>query len=142
MSGSVKERKSRPFTVRLSLGTERWIEREANRTHMSKGTLLQNLAEESIRTRRFPGIAFRGPEHDRRAWITGTSLDVWEVIEAYKSMGLEQLLTDGDLPERKVRLALSYYDEYTDEIDELISDNQRSEKEWHELFPSIVPLAE
>lgn len=34
-----------------------------------------------------PGIAFLGDDNKRRAWLVGTSLDVWRVIEAYKDFG-------------------------------------------------------
>ncbi len=34
------------------------------------------LAEEAMKTRFFPGIAFRGVDWDRRPWVIGTALDV------------------------------------------------------------------
>ncbi len=49
---------------------------------------MEALAEDAVKMRRSPGDASRGPEHDRRwAWILGTALDVWQVIEAYEDMG-------------------------------------------------------
>ena len=36
---------------------------------------------------RHPGIAFRGAESSRRAWVPGTALDVWEIVAAYEEMG-------------------------------------------------------
>lgn len=95
------------------------------------------FAEEMARMRKFPGIAFRGPVHDRRAWIVGSALDVWEVIEAYKVMGLERVLREGDLPEQKARLALQYYEAYSEEIDRAISENRRTEEEWRGLYPNV-----
>ena len=73
--------KAKPFTIRLSEEVEGWLERENRRTRLPKSAMLEILAEESIRTRRFPGIGFRGPEHARRAWVIGTGLDVWELVE-------------------------------------------------------------
>lgn len=101
--------KTKPFTVRLSSEVENWIAREANRTRQSKGALLEPLAHEAIRMRRFPGIAFRGPEHDRRAWIIGTGLDIWEIIEAYQDSSRERLISEGALSERQIDLALAYH---------------------------------
>jgi hypothetical protein len=95
------------------------------------------VAKEAARVRRFPGVAFRGPVQDRRAWVVGTALDVWEVIEAYKAMGIERLLREGDLPEPKVRLALGYYEAYADEIDGVLAENRRTEEEWHRLYPEV-----
>lgn len=134
--------KSEPFTMRLTERTNQWVEEEARRTRRSKGAVVEALAEEAARMRRFPGVAFRGPEHGRRAWILGTALDVWQVIEAYRSMGLARLLEEGDLPERHVRLALAYHEEYPEEIDEAIALNQRPEAEWHALYPGLVPAPE
>jgi hypothetical protein len=76
--------KSKPFIIRLSEEVGGWLERENRRTRLPKSALLEILAKESIRTRRFPGIGFRGPEHARRAWVIGTGLDVWEMVELYE----------------------------------------------------------
>ncbi|MDQ5819639.1 MAG: hypothetical protein M3334_14915 [Actinomycetota bacterium] len=56
--------------------------------------MLEDLAEESIRARRFPGIGFRGSEHSRRAWVIGTGFDVWEIVELYEGKGRERLLSE------------------------------------------------
>jgi uncharacterized protein (DUF433 family) len=131
--------KSKPFTIRLSEEVGGWLERENRRTRLPKSALLEILAEESIRTRRFPGIGFRGPEHARRAWVIGTRLDVWEVIELYKGKGRERLLSEHNLSERQLDLALSYYEMYPREIDEALEENARSPEEWHEISPSVIP---
>jgi hypothetical protein len=44
---------------------------------------LRRSAEESARAERHPGIAFRGTEGSRRAWVLGTALDVWEIVAGY-----------------------------------------------------------
>jgi hypothetical protein len=132
--------KSKPFTLRLTPETDAWVEYEARRTRRSKGAIVEALAEEAARMRRFPGIAFRGPEHARRAWLRGTALDVWEVIEAYKDLGsLEAMLEVGDVPERPLQLALAYYEHYPAEIDQAVAENQVPEAALHTLYPSIVP---
>ncbi len=115
------------------------MDRENRRTRLPKSVLLEALAEESIRTRRFPGIGFRGAEHSRRAWMIGTALDVWEVIELYEGKGRERLLSEHNVSERQLDLALSYYEAYPPEIDEALEENARTPEEWHELYPAIVP---
>ncbi|MGH3993291.1 MAG: hypothetical protein ACRDSN_12630, partial [Pseudonocardiaceae bacterium] len=77
-------RKSVPLSVRLSEKTDRLITMEARRTKRSKGGVVEALAEEALKARLVPGIAFRGDDYDRRAWVIGTALDVWQIIEAYK----------------------------------------------------------
>ena len=132
--------KSKPFTMRLTNELDAWVEQESKRMHRSKGAIVEALAEEAARMRRFPGIAFRGPEDDRRPWLIGTALDVWEVIEAYQSLGsVERLLEEGDVPERQVRLALAYYAAYPEEIDQAIAGNRASQEELHSQYPTFVP---
>jgi hypothetical protein len=132
--------KSKPFTMRLTPETDAWVEQEARRTRRSKGAVVEGLAEEAARVRRFPGIAFRGPEHDRRAWLLGTALDVWEVIEACGDAGsLEALLDVSDLPERHIRLALAYYEHYPAEVDRAIASNRTPQDRLHDLYPTFVP---
>lgn len=131
--------KSKPFTIRLSEEVEGWLERENRRTKLPKGALLETLAEESIRVRLFPGIGFRGPENSRRAWVMGTGLDVWELVEIYEGKGRERLLDEHDVTERQLNLSLSYRESYPREINEALQENARSPQEWHELSPAIIP---
>lgn len=131
--------KSKPFTIRLSEEVESWLEKENRRTKLPKGTLLETLAEESIRARRFPGVGFRGPENSRRAWVIGTGLDVWELVEIYEGKGKERLLDEHNVTERQLNLALSYRESYPQEIDEVLRENARPPEEWHELSPAIIP---
>jgi uncharacterized protein (DUF433 family) len=109
---------------------------------LPKSALLEILAEESIRTRRFPGIGFRGPEHSRRVWVIGTGLDVWELVELYEGKGKERLLSEHNVSERQLELALSYYEVYPREIEEALEENARSPEEWHEISPSVIPPPE
>jgi hypothetical protein len=133
------EQKGRPFTVRLTPGIEQWIEQEASHTRRARSVVVEDLLDEAIRVRRFPGLAFRGAMHDRRAWLVGTALDIWEVIEAYGKMGPERLRAESDLSEQQIRLALSYYHQFPKEIDIAIAENRRTEEEWHALYPAVVP---
>jgi hypothetical protein len=83
---------------------EGWLERENRRTKLTKSALLEALAEESIRTRRFSGIGFRGSEHSRRAWVIGTGLDIWEIVELYEGRGRERLLSEHNVSERQLEV--------------------------------------
>ena len=92
--------KAAPFVTGLSSRTEAWIEDQARQTGRPREAIVATLAEEAARTRLFPGIAFRGPEHDRRAWLPGAGYDVWGVIEAYKGMGSVRLREERGIPEQ------------------------------------------
>jgi uncharacterized protein (DUF433 family) len=131
--------KHQPTTVRLSAVTEELIQDEARRTRRSKSAVLQSLADEGIRQRRFPGIAFRGRDPQRRAWAIGTGLDVWQIVEAYRDFGesIERMAAETDLDEPQIRLAIAYYERFPGEIDEAIAENQAIGEEFGSRFPSF-----
>ncbi len=94
-------------------------------------------AEESARTERHPGIAFRGPEARRRAWVPGTALDVWEIVAGHEEMGRQRLLEESGISEDHLAVALAYYGVYREEIDETIEENNRPLEYWREHFPNL-----
>ena len=134
--------KNPPFTVRLDPGLESRIEALAQRSRRSKGAVLAELASEAERSRRYPGIGFRGPDWSRRAWVLGTSLDVWELIQAFEDFGgdADAMLAASDLDRRQVEIALAYYRELPAEIDEAIAGNRRSLEELREEYPFVQVL--
>lgn len=130
--------KSQPFSVRLSQRTDEQVTREAHRTRRSKGAVLEMLVEEALRTRRFPGVAFRGSDWNRRAWVIGTGLDVWEIVAASRRFdSRKQMAADTDLSERQVSLALAYYEEFQDEIDDAIRESETPLAQLQREFPTI-----
>jgi uncharacterized protein (DUF433 family) len=130
--------KGQPFSVRLDERTEKLIEAEARRTRRTKSAVVEAFTEETAKTRRFPGIAFRGDDARRRAWVIGTGLDVWEIIHMLQDFGSpEALIADMPLTPAQVRLAMAYRDAYPDEIDESIADNRRPVDDVGILFPFI-----
>ena len=135
---SQKVRKGEPFSVRFTLPTDRVVQEEARRTHRSKSAVVELLAEEAVRTRRFAGIGFRGDDAGRRPWVIGSGLDVWEIVQMVEDFGsIERLLKETHLTERQVRLALAYRENYPDEGAEAIAQNRRAPAEWHESYPFV-----
>jgi uncharacterized protein (DUF433 family) len=102
--------------------------------------MIQSLADEGIRRRRFPGIAFRGRDPQRRAWVIGTGLDVWQIVEAYRDFGdsVERMAAETDLEEPQIRLAIVYYERFPTEIDETIAENRTIGEEFASRFPSFT----
>jgi uncharacterized protein (DUF433 family) len=130
--------KSEPFSLRLSPTLEAMVSEEAQRTRRSKGAVVEALAEEALKARRFPGIAFRGVDWDRRAWVIGTALDVWEIVAAYQDFdSVEAMTKKTDLTERQIRLALAYYAQFPAEIDEALARNRRTLEELRRQYPTI-----
>jgi uncharacterized protein (DUF433 family) len=131
--------KSAPFSMRLSQRMEALVESEARRTGRSKGAIVEGLAEEAMRMRLFPGVAFRGTDWERRAWIIGTALDVWQIVDAYRDIGsVEHMAADGSASTRQIKLALDYHARFPEEIDAAIEENRRPLEQLAEEFPFIA----
>jgi hypothetical protein len=131
--------KSAPFSMRLSKRMEALVDREARRTGRSRGAIVEALADEALRMRMFPGIAFRGADWERRAWVIGTALDVWQIVDAHRDVGsIESMAAGGSANERQVRLALDYYKLFPEEIDAAVADNRRPMEQLEEEFPFIA----
>jgi hypothetical protein len=138
MARQSRATKGEPFSIRLSKPTDQFVAEEARRTKRSKSAIVEALTEEAARMRRFPGIGFRGPEGSRDAWVIGSALDVWEIIEAYRDFGsVERMLRETDLSARRLRLALAYADAYPDEIEQALAENRRPLEEFRQLYPFV-----
>lgn len=130
--------KSEPFSLRLSPLVEAMVSEEAKRTKRSKGAVVEALAAEALKARLFPGIAFRGVDWDRRAWVIGTALDVWEIVNAYQDFGsVERMSTKSDLSERQIRLVMAYFERFPAEIEDAIERNRLPLEELRAANPTI-----
>lgn len=112
------------------------------RTGIPKSRLVELLADEAERTRRYPGIGFRGPEHRRRAWVFGSPFDVWEVVQAWQDLQEDAGKVEGqlDITARQLRVALAYYAEFPDEIDDALVLARRTSSELESAYPFIEIL--
>ncbi len=130
--------KSAPFSMRLSQRLEALVQAEAQRTGRSMGAIVEGLAEEAMRMRLFPGISFRGADWERRAWVIGTALDVWQIIDAHRDIdSVKRMAEGGSASERQIQLALDYYRRFPEEIDIAIAENRRPIEQLEEEFPFI-----
>ena len=117
---------------------DRWVSAEARRTRRPKGTVLESLAQEALKARQYPGIAFRGDDWDRRAWVMGTSLDVWEIVRGYQDLGsIEKVAAGRSLTAMHVRVALAYYERFADEIDAHVERDRRTPDDLRAAYPSM-----
>lgn len=100
--------------------------------------VVEELAEEAAKTRLFPGIAFRGTP--RRAWVIGTGLDAWEILELLRSYAGDDERLRAAHPlvgERHVRLARAYGDRFPEEIAAFVEDSRRPLDELRQLYPFV-----
>jgi hypothetical protein len=132
---------ARQFSARLDAGVVDRLERRGARSGLNKSRLAERYIDEGVRMDDHPGIVFRDGPTGRRAGLAAGP-DVWEVIGALRSSGLE-----GDeairvtaewsaLTVRQVRDAIGYHSEYPVEIDERIRLNEEEadavERRWCE----------
>ena len=130
--------RGQPFSVRLDERTERLIDAEARRTRRSKSAVVEALTEEAARTRRFPGIAFRGDDPRRRPWVIGSGLDIWEIAQMIEDFGApDALVKASHLSAAQVRIAVAYRDAYPDEIADAIAENRRPIDDARALYPFV-----
>lgn len=130
--------KSQPMSVRLAEETSLLVTDEARRSGRSRNAVVEEFADEAAKTRLFPGIAFRG--QPRRAWVIGTGLDVWEVIEliqAYKGDLRKLQKFHPRVTERAARIAEAYAERFPDEIEAFLAAQRRPLDELRELYPFI-----
>jgi hypothetical protein len=130
--------RSQPFSIRLGEHADLLVRDEVRRSGRSRGVVVQELAEEAAKTRLFPGVAFRGTP--RRAWVIGTGLDVWEILELLRSYaGDEERLRAAHplVVERHLRLARAYGDRFPDEIADFVEDGRRPLDELRRLYPFL-----
>jgi uncharacterized protein (DUF433 family) len=130
-------------TVRIPEELEQAIARESRALGKSWSATAAELLEESLRTRRVPGIAFADGPAGRRAVIAGTGLDVWEVIATWQSGGSHPETLQQNYPwltEAQRHSALAYYEAYPSEIDARLQREEQltPERVWLE-FPSLRP---
>lgn len=120
-----------PRSVRFD---PRVLERLSRYVHahpgLSASALTNRFVDEALRMEEHPGVFFRTGPAGRRAVLIGGP-DVWEVIRAVRSVretepGLDpeaviELVSEtSGVPMRQVRVALGYWAEYPEEIDEEI----------------------
>src|SRR6516162_2809069 len=111
-----RQPKTQPFSIRLGERANLLVSEEARRSGRSRSVVVEELAEEAAKARLHPGVAFRG--RPRRAWVIGSGLDVWEIMELLGSYGDDVATLSADHPllsERHVRTARAYASQFPDE---------------------------
>jgi hypothetical protein len=138
MRSKKRSAKTQPFSIRLGEDADLLVREEGRRSGRSRSAVVEELAEEAAKTRLFPGIAFRGTP--RRAWVIGSALDVWEIVELLRAYGDdEQALRESHplVADRHLRLARGYAERFPDEIEPFLADTRRSLEELRSLYPFL-----
>lgn len=133
-----RKAKTQPFSIRLGEPATVLVAEEVRRSGRSRSAVVEELAEEAAKARVFPGIAFRG--RPRRAWVIGSGLDVWEIVEMLGAYGddPERLRESHPLvSERHIRLALTYAERFPEEVEPFLEESRRPLEELLSLYPFL-----
>jgi uncharacterized protein (DUF433 family) len=124
---------SHPLSVRLNDTTIKRLGVHAQRAHLAPRTLAQRYVEEGLRMDEHPLIRFTDGPAGRRARLTGTGKDVWEVIAAVRDNGGDaaEAARYLEVPLGLIQAAITYYGAYTGEIDQWIESNDQEAAEAH-----------
>ena len=119
----------KPFSIRMSEDTMARLDAGARRRGEAKARTAERLIVEGLRIEEHPGIAFRDGPAGRRAALAGGP-DVWEVIDTLKGTGLsgeaavKATAEWGSLTPAQVRIAVRYYGDFREEVDQRIAFNR------------------
>jgi hypothetical protein len=117
---------SRPTSFRLPDELLARLEEEASSRGTSVSSLVSSVLDEGLKTRRFPGVVYRDGPTGRRAGLLGGP-DIWEVIRALEAASggaearVRTVSEERGLPVAQVRLAIDFYGEHAEEVDERIA---------------------
>lgn len=136
-----------PKTIRMPDDVRLPIEEEAHLSRRDFSSVVNEMLQEGIKMRRIPGVVFaESPSGGRVARVAGTGLEVFEVVQAYRSVenSWERLKEAFHwLSEMQLRAALAYAEAYPEEIAECI----RREERWtadsiRRRYPFMSPRGE
>lgn len=125
-----------PLSVRLNDATIKRLGIRARRIHLPPRTLAQRYVEEGLRMDEHPLIRFADGPAGRRARLTGTGKDVWEIILVVRDNGGDaaEAARYLEIPLGLIQGAMAYYGAYTAEIDQMIEANEQETAEAREAF--------
>jgi hypothetical protein len=130
---------ARQFSARLDSVVIDRLEERARRGDLNRSRLAERYIDEGMRMEEHPGIVFRDGVTGRRAGLV-RGPDVWEIIAAIRSCGLdgdealEAVAEFADLTPSQMRTAVQYYGAFQGEIDERVDRNlakaDEAEAQW------------
>ena len=107
-------------SFRLSASTSRLLDHRVGESGESRNAMVDRLLNESLRIEKHPFVRFiTGASGKREAHIVGTRWKVRQIIVSLKGEkgNIASVVKGFDLTEPLVRAAVSYYADFTDEVD-------------------------
>ncbi len=134
-----KASSGQPLSLRLRRPVEEAIRRLARQARQPAAQVINDLLDEALRSRRFPGVVLVEGPAGRRAHLAGTGLDVWEIVELVREYGSAEAV-GRDFPRltrTAIRTATAYAEEYPEEIEVFLELNARSPDALRRDFPHV-----
>jgi uncharacterized protein (DUF433 family) len=134
---------SRVIGIRIGNNRLPTLERAARALNRSTGEMAALLVEEGLRLREFPGIEFRDTPIGRQAFLAGTRLGIWQVVDIVQAVGgqADLLAEQFDLAPHQSNVALAYARAYPDEVAAAIEDSLALNRQIEELVARPAPRA-
>jgi hypothetical protein len=133
-----------PLSLRFKEDTLQRLYFQAKLAGVPPRTLAQRMVEEAIRMTEHPLIDFTDNGPVRRAFLRGTGIEVWEMIDIVKAHDgdIAAAAESTDKPIGVVEAAVAYYGDYPGEIDDLVQANREfSERERAAYHAGLERLA-
>ncbi len=124
--------------VRLHKNDEQELERVARQWGRTPGDAGATLIQEGLRRHQCAGLDFRQTPTGRHAYIAGTRLAVWQIIQIARRFknDVERTAKHLGCPASDVRAAQNYAKAYPEEIESAIED---CEGEDFESLSRLIP---
>ena len=113
------------ISMRLPAESGARLKRMATRHGWTPSDASARLVEEGLRRSEFAFVDFRDSAAGRQAYIQGSTLAIWEVVQlvrAYKGE-IAAVATHLQWPEAKVQAAVNYAEAFREEIEQALSEN-------------------
>ena len=130
---------SKVISLRLKDYQVESLARAARRMGRSPSETAAILLSEALRQRDFPFIEFRDSPVGRQAYLQGTRLTIWQIVEIARDYGgsIASTAEHVDTPKIQIAAALKYAAAFPEEIEAAISDNEWSADHIEQLVPNV-----
>jgi len=126
------------LTVHLPEADTRELERIAREPGQNLADAGALLIKEGVRRHLFTGVEFRQTPTGRQAYLAGTRLAVWQVVQIAREFEghPERTAQHLEIPAAQIQAALNYARAYPEEIEAAIADAEGAD---FESLSKIIP---